>query len=242
MKVLLVDDHPIFLEGLHNLLLAGGVDVVGTAGDGLQALAQARTLRPDVILMDIEMPRCDGLTAARLIKAELPDTKIVMLTMSAEDADLFEAIKSGASGYLLKRLNADEFFDYLSELMKGQAPFSPGLAARILAEFARQGQSPTPSSLLEDAALMLGKDPDLATAPQAAQTGSDEPLSARQIQILALVAQGHTYKEVAEIIGLSERTIKYHMAAILEQLHLKNRSQLIAYAARRGMGTQGQSA
>ncbi len=110
MKVLLVDDHALFLEGIRNLLLARGIEVVGTAGDGLQALERARALRPDVILMDVQMPRCDGLAATRLIKAELPDVKIVMLTVSEEDENLFEAVKSGASGYLLKSLDAHDIF------------------------------------------------------------------------------------------------------------------------------------
>ncbi|MBC7235662.1 MAG: response regulator transcription factor, partial [Chloroflexi bacterium] len=110
MKVLLVDDHALFLEGMQNLLTSRGIDVVGIARDGLEALAQARALRPDVILMDVRMPRCDGLAATRLIKAELPEAQIVMLTTSDEDEDLFEAIRSGASGYLLKSLNAPDFF------------------------------------------------------------------------------------------------------------------------------------
>jgi DNA-binding NarL/FixJ family response regulator len=109
MRVLLVDDHAIFREGLTSLLTAHHIDIVGEAQDGFAAFEQARALRPDVILMDIQMPRCDGLTATRLIKAELPEIKIVMLTMAEDDANLFEAVKSGASGYLFKRANADEF-------------------------------------------------------------------------------------------------------------------------------------
>src|SRR5512142_3060999 len=102
MKVLLADDHPLFVDGLRHMLMASGVDVVGTARDGLEAIDRARTLRPDLILLDIHMPHLDGLTALQVIKAEMPDVKVVMLTMSAEDAELFEAIKHGASGYLLK--------------------------------------------------------------------------------------------------------------------------------------------
>ncbi len=138
MRVLLVDDHSLFLEGLRNLLTARGVDVVGTARDGLDALEKARALRPEVILMDIQMPRCDGLSATRLIKAEMPEIKIVMLTMLATDQSLFEAIKSGAAGYLLKTLEAEHFFELLLGLAQGEAPLSPGIAARVLSEFARQ--------------------------------------------------------------------------------------------------------
>src|SRR5512142_1307334 len=141
MRELLVDDHKLLLEGLRKLLVARGIQVVGTAGDGLEAIAQARALKPDLILMDIRMPRCDGLTATRMIKAEEPRTRIVMLTTSAEDEDLFEAIKSGASGYLLKNMTGPAFVEALEGLEQGVPPFSPGLANKILAEFARQAPS-----------------------------------------------------------------------------------------------------
>src|SRR5512142_524886 len=137
MRVLLVDDHSLFLEGLRNLLTSEGIEVAGLACDGFEALSEARRLHPDVILMDIQMPRCDGVAATRLIKAEMPEIKIVMLTMSEEEDDLFEAIKSGASGYLLKRLDAERLFEYLDDLNSGQPPFSPGLAIKVLNEFAR---------------------------------------------------------------------------------------------------------
>ncbi len=140
MKLLLVDDQALFLEGLQNLLSARGLEVVGTASDGFEALAKARQLRPDVILMDIQMPRCNGLEATRSIKAEMPDTKIVMLTVSAEDEDLFEAIKAGASGYLLKSLDAQQFFELLSNLdhpSRGEREPGPeGQPDRLLKEIA----------------------------------------------------------------------------------------------------------
>jgi DNA-binding NarL/FixJ family response regulator len=215
MKVLLVDDHLLFLEALQNLLAARGIEVAGTARDGLDALAQARALRPDVILMDIGMPRCDGLAATRVIKAELPDVKIVMLTVSAEDEDLFEAIKSGASGYLLKSLDAGQFFELLSDLERGEVALSNGMAARVLEEFARQAGRAEP-------ATEVGEE--------------DTPeLTPRQREVLTLVARGLKYKEVATALCLSESTIKYHMGEILERLHLKNRAQAIAYAARSGL-------
>lgn len=223
IRVLLVDDHSLFLEGLRNLLESEGVQVVGSAGDGFNALAQARRLRPDVILMDIQMPRCDGVMATRLIKSELPDCKIVMLTMSDDEQDLFDAVKSGASGYLLKRLDADDFFRYLTELNSGHAPFSPGLADKILREFANQ------SSKAELPSASSGDETDDTPASQPGQ------LTSRQIQILTLVAQGQTYRQVAETIGLSERTVKYHMSEILDRLHLDNRAQVIAYAAQIGL-------
>jgi DNA-binding NarL/FixJ family response regulator len=203
--------------------------------------AAARRTHPDVILMDIQMPRCDGVAATRLIKAEMPACKIVMLTMSESEQDLFEAVKSGASGYLLKRLDAEEFFDYLAELQAGHPPFSPGLAEKILQEFAQRDVRPE------------GRPPSATagTAPVESSPGNETQevgLSDRQLQILTLVAQGRTYREVADTIGIAERTVKYHMAEILDRLHLDNRAQVIAYAARMGMterhgetGTRGRS-
>lgn len=212
MRVLLVDDHALFLEGLHNLLLARGIDVVGTAADGVEALEQARALRPDVILMDIQMPRCSGLEATRQIKAELPEVKIVMLTVSADDDDLFAAIKGGASGYLLKNLKADRFFDLLSGVARGEAPIAPELAARILSEFAHPGRPATP-------------------------TPEPEGLTERQIEVLALVVEGRSYREIADELFITERTVKYHMKEILQTLHLQNRTQAVAYALKNGLLT-----
>jgi two-component system NarL family response regulator len=212
MKTLLVDDHPLFLDGLKNLLTLRGIEVVGTARDGMEALEKARTLHPEIILMDIQMPNLDGLAATRLIKAELPHVKIVMLTMSAEDRDLFEAIKCGACGYLHKTLDVDEFFSLFQGLSRGEVPLSPGLAGQVLEEFARQAMESKSIKSLE---------------------AKTEALSARQMQVLTLVAQGLTYKEVGAKLCLAERTIKYHIGEIIERLHLENRSQVIQYA--RGM-------
>ena len=213
MKVLLVDDHPLFLDGLKNLLTSRGVQVVGCARDGLEALDKARTLRPEVILMDIHMPRLDGLAAMRLIKAELPEVRIVMLTMSAEDEDLFEAIKSGACGYLLKTQDTGEFFALLQDVARGEVALSPGLAARILQEFGRQAGT----------ALAIEDKEQRAS------------LSAREMEVLTLVARGLTYKEVGAKLDLAERTIKYHMGEIVARLHLENRAQVIEYARRTGL-------
>jgi DNA-binding NarL/FixJ family response regulator len=228
MRVLLVDDHPLFLEGMRNLLMSEGIQVVGLAKDGLEALAQSRHLHPDVILMDIQMPRCDGVCATRLIKAELPECKVVMLTISEDDQDLFEAVKSGASGYLLKRLDAAEFFKYLAELHEGHPPFSPGLAEKILNEFSHQATTPVTQNTQTS--------PLPTQARQMSGNGlKDISLSPRQMQILTLVAKGQTYSQVAVTIGITERTVKYHMAEILECLHLQNRAQVIAYAAQSGL-------
>jgi DNA-binding NarL/FixJ family response regulator len=213
MRVLLVDDHPLFRDGLKNLLTARGVQVVGTAQDGWEALEKARCLHPEVILMDIQMPGCDGLAATRLIQAEMPGIKIVMLTMSSEDEDLFAAIKSGARGYLLKTLDTEEFFGRLMEVEQGEAPLSPGLAARILQHFGQQ----------------------LSAVRAAGERPANEPLTSREVEVLTLVAQGLTYKEVGVKLHLGERTIKYHMSEIIARLQLENRAQVLDYARRAGI-------
>lgn len=213
MKYLLVDDHALFLQSLKVLLTASGRTVVGTASNGMEALKQARLLSPDVILMDIEMPGGDGLSATRLIKAEMPQIKIIMLTVSASDEHLFEAVKSGASGYLLKSQSAERFLELVAQVEHGGAALPPELAARLLVEFARQAQH-------------------VETPPA---QGPPADLTPRQLEILTLVARGLTYPQVGEALHLGESTIRYHMGQILERLHLENRAEVIAYAARHGL-------
>ena len=212
-KVLLVDDHILFLEGLQNLLAARGINVVGTANNGYEALAQARKLRPDLIFMDIHMPECDGLEATMLIKSEMPDVQIVMLTMNADDQHLFEAIKQGASGYLLKSLDADCFFEYIVGLARGEAAIPRDLAARLLAEFTNQAQGKGAAASSSDAGDV---DPD--------------ELTERQLEVLDLAVQGFTNNEIADTLIITERTVKYHMREILQKLHLRNRTQAVVYA------------
>jgi DNA-binding NarL/FixJ family response regulator len=220
MKVMLVDDNRLMLEGLQSLLEAHGIEVSGLAKDGMEAVKMTRKSLPDVILMDIRMPVCDGLTATRLIKAEMPEARIVILTTSTEDQDLFEAVKSGACGYLLKSMDADELVEALDQAQQGTPPFSPGLAAKLLGEFARlSGHTEAISSNRSE--ITDG-------------AGPGNRLTARQIEVLTLIAQGLSYKEVGSRLNLSPRTIKYHMAEILQQLHLQNRSQVLAYAGKMG--------
>jgi two-component system NarL family response regulator len=208
--ILLVDDHPLFVEGLKDLLNRRGFHVIGVARDGLEALQQARAQHPDLILMDIHMPTCNGLTATRLIKAEMPTIKIVMLTMAEDEASLFEAIRSGASGYLLKTLDLGEFIHLLEGVVQGEMPFAPGLAAKILQEFRHPPTSPTQTS------------------------DRLRELSPRQQQILHLAAQSLTYKEIGAMLGLAERTVKYHMGEIIERLHMQNRAEVLAFARQMG--------
>ena len=223
MKVLLVDDNRLMLEGLQNLLEAHDIEVVGMAADGLASVDLARALEPDVILMDIRMPRCDGLAATRLIKAQRPDAVIIMLTTSTEDDDLFEAIKSGACGYLLKSMDTDELVEALYQTQQGIPPFSPGLAGKLLNEFARISRPQEPISS--------------KGSEQTGEAASNGVLTPRQIQVLRLAADGLQYKEIAARLYLSPRTVKYHMTEIMNRLHLENRAQVLAYAGRMGWAT-----
>ncbi|SEP01380.1 response regulator transcription factor [Propionispora vibrioides] len=217
MRILLVDDHPLFMDGLKDLLTANDIEVTGTATNLRDAVRQVRATRPEVILMDVQMPGGDGIEATRLIKTEFPEIKIVMLTVSQDDKHLFEAIKAGASGYLLKGLPKEQFLTLLAGLSQGESPLSPGLAGKVLAEFAR-----------------LQQERDLANMA----AGKTALLSSQQIEILKLVAQGLTYKEIGGMVYLSEATVKYHMGEIMNRLHLENRSQVIAFAAELGLAAR----
>ena len=222
MRVLLADDHRILVEGLRNFLSAHGIEVLGVATDGLEAVALAQELCPDVIVMDIRMPSCDGLSATRQIKALKPEIQIVILTTSADDQDLFEAVKSGACGYLWKSVGGDAFIEALRGLEQGTPPFSPGLATRLLNEFAKLSGTEN------------GSTPPESRTTKARQREANG-LTARQIEVLQLVAEGLTYREVGERLSLSERTVRFHMTEIISRLHLQNRSQVLAYAGKLGL-------
>lgn len=211
MRVLLADDHALFRAGIASLLRAWGMDVVGQAANGVEALELARALRPDLVLMDVAMPEADGLQATRLIKAELPEIRIVIVTVSDEDEYLFEAIKSGAEGYLLKDMSENELERTLRALEAGEPALSPGLAAKLLDEFGRLARE--------------------------GPAKDESELSAREREVLQLVAEGATNREVAGKLYLSEHTINFHMRNILQKLHLRNRAQAVAYAVRTGLVT-----
>ncbi len=211
MRVLLVDDHALVRNGIASLLTANNIEVVGEASDGLEALEKTRQLKPDIVIMDIRMPRYNGLEATRLIKAEMPQVKIVILTVSDDDEDLFEAIKSGAEGYLLKNIRAEEFLALLSGVVRGEAAISPLVATKIIEEFARQ------------------------TTREAEPPPSRSELTERETDVLRLVTTGALNKEIAVTLGISENTVKYHLRNIMEKLHLKNRAQVAAYAVSKGI-------
>jgi len=208
-------------DGVSNLLAAHGIEVLGVASDGVEAISLVQELCPDVILMDIRMPRCDGLSATRQIKALRPEIKILMLTTSAEDQDLFESVKSGAAGYLLKSISGNAFIEALRGLEQGTPPFSPGLASRLLSEFAKLSGTQDGSSRL-------------ASRPKEKEKKTNA-LTERQTEVLRLVAQGLTYREVGERLALSERTVRFHMTEIISRLHLQNRNQVLAYAGKLGL-------
>ena len=211
IRVMLVDDHALFRKGVASLLSAcPDIEVVGEAENGAEAVARVAELMPYLILMDIQMPALNGLEATRRIKAEHPYVKIVMLTVAEEDRSLFDAIKAGAHGYLLKKMEPDEFLAMVHGISRGEAPISRAMASKILGEFGRRvkGQAP------EDPAAKL---------------------TPREHEVLQLLTQGRTNKEIANTLCVSENTIKNHLKNILAKLHLQNRVQAVAYALREGI-------
>lgn len=213
VRALLVDDNVLFLEGLGNMLSAAGIEVIGLAASSREALAKAELLKPDVILMDIQMPGGDGIEATRRIKAKLPAVKVVMLTVSQDDVNLFEAIKAGAAGYLLKGFSKENFLVQLSGLATGEAPLAPGLATKILAEFARREHEREGTT--EEARAQL--------------------LTPRHVEILRRLVSGLTYKEIGESLGIGESAVKYHMNEITARLQLDNKFQVVAFAEKMGL-------
>ncbi len=215
LRVLLVDDHRLFRKGLVKLLESlEDIEVVGEAGDGEEAIAQARETMPDVVLMDLAMPRCNGLIATLLIKQEMPHVKIIILTVSEGDRDLFDAIKNGADGYLLKNMDPCDLFDLLEGLKRGETAMTRQLAERILQDL---------------------RQPALGGKGQVQEA---EALSAREIEVLEYVVQGASNREIAKALSISGNTVKIHLANILTKLHLSNRIQAAVYAVREGLVEQ----
>ncbi|HJX29665.1 MAG TPA: response regulator transcription factor [Thermoanaerobaculia bacterium] len=209
-NILIADDHALFRDSLRSLLEARGLTVVGEARNGREAVELARRIKPDIVLMDLSMPEMDGLAATRLISAELPAVKVVVLTASDEDSKLFEAIKSGAQGYLLKNLESEEFFALLEGIGRGEPGLTPALARKLLQEFARP---------VVPAKAPAAQDPDALTD--------------REREVLELLVQGITSnRKLATKLGVSENTVKFHVRNILDKLHLNNRAQVVSYAIR----------
>ena len=212
IRVVLVEDHALFRKGIVSLLTGEpGFEVVGEAEDGLQAVERVREVMPDLVVMDLNMPRTTGLEATRRILEEFPYIKIVILTVSEDDQDLFEAIKAGAQGYLLKKIEPKALFDTLRGVMRGEASISRIMAAKVMGEFSRQSTR-----------VASGADP----SPE---------LSPREIEVLELVAHGKSNKEIAVALNIAENTVKNHLKNILEKLHLENRVQAATFALRQGL-------
>lgn len=205
-RLLLIDDHPIFREGLLGLLrLREDLEVVGQGSNGLEAVALARQLKPDMILMDITMPELDGLEATRRIKAEWPDVRILILTASEDEQNLFKAVKAGAQGYILKSHPSGEILSLIAAAAKGEAAFTPRLASKTL--------------------LALG----------GGERGAAERLTPRETEVLEQLVQGHTNLTIARNLGLNETTVRFHLRNILSKLHVQNRTEAAVEALKQNI-------
>ena len=214
VRILLADDHDLFREGLAGIIATQpDMQVVGEAGDGLEAIIKARELKPELILMDIQMPGCDGLEATLKIKQELPETVIVMLTVRDEEEKLFEAIKNGAQGYLLKSIRSRELLELLRGAMRGEAAISPLLAGRMLEEFRRLSQQAPHADIQKELAA----------------------LTFREQEVLSLVAQGRADKEIASQLSISLHTVKSHLRNILAKLQVNSRREAAWLAKSKGL-------
>lgn len=205
MKTLLVDDHPLFLEGMQNFLQANGVEVVGTARNGLEALLKYELLQPDLVLLDLQMTNCDGIETTRMLKKEYPAANIVILTACEDENSRLAAFQAGAAGYLMKGMEPQDFLSKLEEANRGEASLASALS---------------------------GRTPQQPVCLEAAEHSAGRELSERQLDIVKSLARGLSPKEIADSLNLKETTIKYHLSEIFAKLHLDNKSQLIAYAVK----------
>jgi DNA-binding NarL/FixJ family response regulator len=210
IRVLVADDHKLFRQGLISLMTTHEdmVEVVGEAASGDEVIRLTNELRPDVVLMDIYMPNGDGLQATREIKARFPKTAVVMLTSSEKDEHLYEAVRLGASGYLLKSLDAEELFDLLSGVTQGEAAMTRAMASKLLKGVAKRS---------------------------AHENEGEEVLTEREVSVLRLVAKGASNPQIAEELCISVNTVKFHLKNILAKLQLENRTQVATYAVRSGL-------
>ena len=210
IRVLVVDDHALFRRGLEMVLAQEpDIDVVGEASDGSEAVDKAGDLLPDIVLMDVRMPRRSGIEACRAIKDVAPSARIIMLTISDEEADLYEAVKAGATGYLLKEISIDEVADAIRAVAGGQSLISPSMASKLLTEFAAMAKR--------------GAERPPVPAPR---------LTERELEVLRLVARGMANRDIARELFISENTVKNHVRNILEKLQLHSRMEAVVYAVR----------
>lgn len=215
IRILIADDHAVVREGLCTFIgTEPGLEVVGTAADGVEAVSLARSLQPDVILIDLIMPRLDGIGAIAEIRRERPDARILVLTSFAEDDKVFGAIKAGALGYLLKEASPHELLEAIQDVSRGESALHPSIARKVIRELSRPPASPL----------------------------TEEPLTEREVEVLALVARGLSNQEIADRLIIGERTVRTHVSSILAKLHLANRTQAALYALREGIASLGSEA
>jgi len=213
-RVMVVDDHPMWREAVARDLADAGLDVVATAADGAEALRRLPAARPDVIVLDLQMPVLGGVELTRQVVAAHPGVRVLVLTASGEHADLLEAVKAGATGYLVKSSSRDELVDAVGRTALGEAVFTPGLAGLVLGEFRRLA----------------------VAAPSGADDGTPR-LTDRETEILRLVAKGLTSRQIADRLVLSHRTVQNHTQNVLTKLQLHNRVELTRYAIEKGLDT-----
>ncbi len=210
IRILIADDHAVVREGLRTLITTKpGMEVVGEAADGFEAVSQARSLKPDVILLDMVMPGQDGLAAIITIKRENPRARILVLTSFDDDERVFSAIKAGALGYLLKDSSPQQLLQAIDDVYHGRSSLHPAIALKVIRELNQPSDLPL----------------------------TDEPLTEREVQILRFIAQGLTNQDISEALTISERTVGKHVSNILDKLHLANRTQAALYALRRGLAS-----
>jgi DNA-binding NarL/FixJ family response regulator len=208
IRVVIVDDHALFRRGLELVLSEEpDIKVVGEAADGIEAVHRAEEMTPDVVLMDVRMPRSTGIEAARRIRERLPDTKVIMLTVSEDEEDLYAAVKAGASGYLLKEVSIEELADAVRAVARGHSLISPSMASKLLSEF--------------NALVQQAEERHRSLLPS---------LTGRELGVLKLVAKGLSNREISEELYISENTVKNHVRNILEKLHLHSRMEAVVYA------------
>jgi len=232
IRVLLVDDQEIVRQGLATILkYAPGIEVVAQARDGMEAVAQARSVQPDVVLMDLKMPRLGGIPATRRICRELPDTQVIILTTYDTDDLVFEGIKAGAKGYLLKDTHGDALIEAIRGVMRGESLLDPSVARKVLGEFQRlvEQAPPRPSGQGLDAGQLRGSE----------REGQDaaviEPLTPREEQVLHLLAEGMSNKEIGAHLHLTEGTVKNYVSTIISKLQANDRTHAVVTALRHGL-------
>lgn len=214
VTVMVVDDHPMWRDAVARDLAEAGFDVVATAGDGPQAVRRAKAAEPDVLVLDLNLPGLPGVEVCKEVVAAHPKLRVLVLSASGEHADVLEAVKSGATGYLVKSASTEELLDAVRRTAVGDAVFTPGLAGLVLGEYRRLASEPAPATA------------DQPGVPQ---------LTERETEVLRLVAKGLSYKQIAERLVISHRTVQNHVQNTLGKLQLHNRVELVRYAIEAGL-------